>query len=477
MAALSGLSPKRVFEIFEEISDIPRGSGNMNKIGEYCLDFAKKNELLAYKDEHGNVVVFKKASKGYENADTVMLQGHMDIVCQKLAEIEFDFEKEGIKPYIDGDFVRAKGTTLGADNGIAIAIVMVILEDKSLEHPNLEAVFTVDEEIGLIGAASIDCSKLKSKKMINIDAEDPKTVTVSCAGGCDFKSFIPVNRVKKQGKCIKIILKGLKGGHSGIEIDKGRVNADVLAGRVLNHLSLNYDFEIVSINGGDKGNAITNRCEINILAEETIVESTQKYLEEVKSEIADREETFDFDIEISDGEFDVIPFEKSKKIVYLLSCVPDGVVSMSNSIDGLVETSLNLGVVSTEYEEIMFHFMLRSNKRSALDALVEKLKTFFLAVDCKVDVYGMYYPWEYKANSQLQEICKDVYKQNLGFEPEIVAIHAGLECGMFADKMEGLDCVAIGPEILDAHTTQERVNISSVENIYECILQILKKCK
>lgn len=477
MGNLSDLNPKRVFEIFEEICNIPRGSGNMKAIARYCLDFAEKNGLDAYQDEAGNVVIFKPASKGYENASAVMLQGHMDIVCQKEADLEFDFEKDGIKPFAYGDYIKANGTTLGADNGIALAIAMAILEDKNACHPAVEAVFTVDEEIGLIGASEIDCSDLKAKKMINIDAEDPKTITVSCAGGCDVKVLIPITKNKKKGTKIKFILKGLKGGHSGVEIDKGRINADILAGRILNHLSFENDYEIISINGGDKGNAITNRCEVEILVDENIKKSIESYLDEIKSEISDREEHFDWEIDVTDGEFEVIASPETKKIVYALSQVPDGIINMSASINGLVETSLNLGVVNTKCDKIMLHFMLRSNKRSSLCALIERIKTFFSIFNCNVDVYGMYYPWEFKSDSELQEICKQAYKETLGFVPEIVAIHAGLECGMFADKIDGLDCVAIGPEILDAHTTSEKVRISSVKDIYECVLNILKSCK
>ncbi|MBQ2898084.1 MAG: aminoacyl-histidine dipeptidase [Clostridia bacterium] len=477
MGNLSNLDPKRVFEIFEEICSVPRGSGDMQKIGDYCLEFADKNGLNAYKDEAGNIVIFKPASKGYENSDTVMLQGHMDIVCQKESGLEFDFKKDGITPRIEGDFIKASGTTLGADNGIAMAMIMAILEDKTICHPDIEAVFTVDEEIGLIGASKIDCSGLKSKKMINIDAEDPKTVTVSCAGGCDVEALIPIKKERKPGKCIKLVVKGLKGGHSGVEIDKGRANANVLAGRILNHLSFEENFEIISVNGGDKGNAITNRCEIEIFADEKITQPLKEYLEQIKCEISDREEGFDWEIEMSGGEFDVIALPETEKIVYMLSQVPDGVIKMSASIEGLVETSLNLGIVSTNDDNIGFHFLLRSNKRTALCALEEKLKTFFSLFGCNTKSYGAYYPWEFKSDSKLQEICKQAYKEKLGFTPEIVAIHAGLECGMFADKINDLDCVAIGPEIIDVHTTGEKLRISSVKDIFECVLEILKKCK
>jgi len=289
MSSLVGLKPEKVFEFFEKICSIPRGSGNMDAISKFCVDFAKERNLKYICDENKNVIIFKDATKGYENSDTVMLQGHMDMVCQKVEGLEFDFEKDGIIPYIDGDFVKAKGTTLGADDGIAMAMAMAILDDDMLQHPALEVVFTIDEEIGLIGAAKLDCSSLKSKKMINIDSEDPGTITVSCAGGCDVKAQFPLKRTEKNGKYIKIVLDGLKGGHSGVEIDKGRVNADILAGRILNHLYINHKFDIISVKGGDKGNAIPKRCVIEILADEAVFAETEKYLDIIKTEISDRE--------------------------------------------------------------------------------------------------------------------------------------------------------------------------------------------
>ena len=298
MGVLDGLNPKRVFEIFEEICSIPHGSGNMEAISRYCVDFAKSKNLEYICDEHNNVIIFKNATPGYENSDAVMIQGHMDMVCQKEADIEFDFEKQGIIPYIDGDFIKAEGTTLGGDNGIAVAMAMAVLEDDSLEHPAIEAVFTIDEEIGLVGASKIDCSPLKSKKMINIDSEDPTVITVSCAGGCDVEAKIPVKRENKNGKCITITLDGLKGGHSGAEIHKGRINADILAGRLLNHLNLNFDFDIISVNGGDKGNAIPKRCVIEILADDNVLEEAQSYLEIIKAELSDREKDFNWKAEV-----------------------------------------------------------------------------------------------------------------------------------------------------------------------------------
>jgi len=477
MGNLSGLTPNKVFEFFEEICAIPRGSGNMEKIGDYCLEFANKRSLKSYRDQTGNVVIFKEATKGYENSETVMLQGHMDIVCQKIEGLDFDFEKDAIIPYVDGEYIKAKGTTLGADNGIAMAMIMAILDDDSLEHPAIEAVFTTDEETGMEGAIEFCCDGLKSKKMINLDAEEPENITVSCASGSDFEMFIPLKRKNKQGKCIELVLDGLSGGHSGVEIHSGRVNADILAGRILNYLNSKTDFDIVSIDGGNKANAIPSRCVIKIVAQQSVEETLEEYLKIVKTEISAREPNFKWSINICEGEFEAIETPSKDQLVFMLLLTPNGVMQMSADIEGLVETSLNLGILKTDSDEMYLKYMLRSNKSSSLKSLEEKMITFSSCIECKIKSSGHNPPWEFKKGSKLQEICKEAYKEKLGFEPKIVAIHAGLECGVFADKIDGLDCVAIGPELKEVHTPNERIKISTVGDIFECVLEILRKCK
>lgn len=277
---LENLKPQRVFKYFEEICSIPHGSGDMDKIADYCVEFAKSHALEYKRDGANNVVIYKNATAGYENAEPVILQGHLDMVCQKLEDRNIDFSADGLDIFIDGDFVKARGTTLGADNGIAVAMVLAILESNEYRHPRIEAVFTTDEEIGMVGATKLDMSLLSAKKMINIDSEEEKVVTVSCAGGSDFKVSLPINRVKKSGTEATVILKGLKGGHSGIEIDKGRVNANMLAGRFLNSLAKAVYFEIISIDGGDKGNAIPNLCKMRLC-----VNDVEKFVNEAEKSL------------------------------------------------------------------------------------------------------------------------------------------------------------------------------------------------
>ena len=478
MCKLSNIEPQKVFRYFEEISKIPRGSGNMEAISEYCVDFAKKHNLKYIKDDANNVVIFKNASKGYENSKPVILQGHMDMVCQKTDEYEINFEKDGIDIFVDGDFIKAKGTTLGADNGIAMAMMLSILEDESSEHPPLEAVFTTDEEVGMVGASALDVSILKGRRMINLDSEEERALTVSCAGGSDVKITIPFTKAIKKGTKITIKLKGLQGGHSGVEIDKGRINANILMGRVLNHLNKIFSFNIIAINGGTKRNAIPFECEVQLLVEDVdgFEKELIKYFSIVKEEISDAEPNcalgFSND---GQGEFEVLEKCVTDKIIYMLVITPNGIERMSKAIEGLVETSLNLGVLETLKNEILMQYALRSNKKSALDFLEKKMQTFAQFNNCKVEISGRYEPWEYREKSGLREVYVQAYEEKLGKKPDIEAIHAGLECAVFSASIENLDCIAIGPDMFDVHTAEESLSISSTKKIFEVLCQTLKK--
>lgn len=475
---LENLKPTRVFKYFEEICAIPHGSGDMKKIADYCVEFAKSHSLEYVRDSADNVVIYKNATAGYENAEPVILQGHLDMVCQQTEDRNIDFSREGLDIFVDGDFVKARGTTLGADNGIAVAMVLAILESDEYKHPRIEAVFTTDEEIGMIGAMALDMSLLSAKKMINIDSEEENAVTVSCAGGSDFKVCLPINRIKKSGTELTVVLKGLKGGHSGIEIDKGRVNANMLAGRFLNSLTNAVDFDIISIDGGDKGNAIPNLCKIRLCVDdaEKFVNEAEKELEIIKNEISERERDFAPVVTIGENaEFDVFSGELKNNLIFALLCTPNGIIEMSASISGLVETSLNLGILATEEKEITMLFTLRSNKKSAHIALEDKLKGFFGTLPCTIETSGHYPPWEFKENSTLQKLYIDTYKEITGVEPSVEAIHAGLECGIFYSAIDGLDCISIGPDLFDVHTVNEKMSISSTEKIFNVLTTLLAK--
>ena len=473
MRKLENLEPCRVFYYFEQICAIPRGSGNMKGIADYCESFAKEHSLKYRRDEWDNVVIYKDGQSG---SAPIILKGHLDMVCQKTENRDIDFLNDGIDVYADGDFIKARDTSLGADNGIAVAMILAILERNDIAAPPIEAVFTTDEEIGLIGASNLDTSLLSSKRMINLDSEEDDILTVSCAGGSDFLVKLPLCRSKRSGTHITLNLKGLKGGHSGVEIDKHRVNANILTGRFLNHLKSVCDFGIISIDGGDKANAIPNLCSVKLCCEdpELLCKAAEEYYHTVKKEINFQEESFIIETVI--GEKSEYEAFGSEPITRILCTTPNGIMEMSAQIEGLVETSLNLGIMKTDADFITLQYALRSNIQSCLSFLEEKLKAFFGFVDCHIETFGHYPPWEFKSDSPLQELYKQVYNEHFGFPIKTQALHAGLECSSFAAKIEDIDCIAVGPNIFDVHSVNERLGITSVKNFYGLLIKVLEKC-
>lgn len=477
MRKLENLQPQAVFKYFDDICSIPHGSGNTKAISDYCVNFAKEHNLSFEQDGWNNIIIRKPAAKGYETHPTVILQGHLDMVCQKTADSDFDFENDPLKLYTDGDFISAENTTLGADNGIAVALVLSILADNALKHPAIEAVFTSDEETGMYGAQGLNTESLKGTYFINLDSEEDDTVTVSCAGGSEFSITLNKETKDYSGTPIKITLDGLKGGHSGVEIDKGRVNANILAGRLLNHLKNKTDFRVISINGGEKTNAITlrNDIELSVKDKDLFITECEQYLSVIKDEISAREPNFKYDIKICENTDTPLSKELTEKIIFLLATAPNGIIEMSAEIDGLVETSLNLGILQTGIKEIKLSFALRSNKSSALAALEEKLIALASVVDCKYETAGHYPPWEYIANNPLLDIYVERFEEFYGTKPKIEAIHAGLECGVFTSKIPNLCCIAVGPQMYDVHTVNERLSISSTEKFTKLILSVLEQ--
>lgn len=477
MIDFKDLRHSRVFELFEELSSIPRGSGNRDAIAAFCAEFAEKNGLRHLVDDAKNVVIYKDASRDFENAEPVILQGHLDMVCQKTPESQIDFEKDAIELVREGDVLRANGTTLGADNGIAVAMALSILERNDLPHPPIEAVFTADEEIGMLGAIALDTSCLRSKKLINLDSEEDDTVTVSCAGGSDFRVSLPLNRKPITSAGVIIELSGLKGGHSGVEIAAHRVSATMLSGRILNRLQRLADFDLISVESGNKANAIPNAATLSLACKEpeALASLAKEYIREIQNEIA-HESGFKAEITTFDQK-ECLTIDKTaqKDLIYALTCTPNGVVEMSAEIEGLVETSLNLGILSTDSDEARLCYALRSNKASALVALEEKMKTFFSLIDVKVSSSGHYPPWEFKKDSQLTSLYVETYREIIGDSPKVEAIHAGLECAVFSSALPNVDCIAIGPNVYDAHTIRERLGISSAQKVYDLLLRMLEK--
>lgn len=478
MRKLERIEPRRVFEYFEDICSVPHGSGDMGAISEYLVDFAEKCGLRAIRDDAQNVIIYKEGTAGFEDAEPVILQAHMDMVCQKTPDSTIDFKKDGLDIYTDGDFIRAHGTTLGADNGIAVAMIMSVLASEDLAHPPIEAVFTTDEEIGMIGAGKLDMGLLSGRSMINLDAEEADFVTVSCAGGSDLKIRIPMDRQCVSGTSVTIEVGGLRGGHSGVEIDKGRVNSNILLGRVLVFAKKSTQINIIDISGGDKANAIPLYSKAEFACEDVdgLCKELEKYFEVIKAEIKEREPDCYFKITVGEsGEFDAFTADISNKLIYMLGITPNGIQTMSAEIDDLVETSLNLGILKADGEEILMQYALRSNKKSALRYLEDKLAAFAEYNSCSFEISGQYEPWEYKEKSPLRDLYIKTFYEKTGKAPEVSAIHAGLECAVFSAKINDLDCIAIGPDMTGVHTTGETLRIASAKMIYELLCETLEQ--
>lgn len=476
---LEHLQPERVFYYFEQICGIPHGSGNTKQISDYCVNFAKEQGLEYYQDDDNNVIIIKEASAGYENAGPVIIQGHLDMVCEKTADCNKDMSKEGLDIYIDGDEIRAKNTTLGGDDGIAVAMAMAVLEDKSLCHPRVEAVFTVDEEIGLLGAGSIDVSCLKGKTMINIDSEDEGIFTVSCAGGNTVVTRLLVDRKDYEGTVYTIEITGCKGGHSGVEINKGRCNPNILMGRVLQDIQKAAELQIISVEGGLKDNAIPVQSKAVVVCDQEIVIKTS--VEEMQKVFANEYSSADPDIKLTltkeNVKAKVMDPVSTNKIICFLTCMPNGIQKMSMDIEGLVQTSLNMGIVESHEDHVKISFCVRSSVDSEREMLNRRIGTLAAQLGGSITIDGDYPGWEYKKDSKLRDLMIEVFKDQYGKEPKVEAIHAGLECGMFAGKIPGLDCVSFGPDLSQIHTVRESMNIPSVQRTYAFVLELLKRMK
>jgi len=473
MALLKDIEPVKVFEFFEKISSIPRGSGHTDKIADYCVDFAAARGLKCFKDETGSVIIYKNGSHGRENAEPLILQGHLDMVWEKEADSDFDFENQGINLLLDGDYLTADKTTLGGDDGIAVAMCLAILDSESISHPPLEVVFTTDEETGMDGARALDVSLLRGKRMINIDSEEEGILWASCAGGARADITLDAATEENTLPAYEIHIGGLRGGHSGTEINRGGANASVLAGGLLKKLEDTYDFFIAAVNGGTMDNAITRENRFTVCTDADIKETVEKYEEEIKNRY--RENDGDIFIRIDSAVSKTrYSSETSRKITGLLSSFPYGVIKMSSVIDGLVQTSLNLGITSSDDEKIRFGFSVRSNVNSEKEELLNQLESIARKYSADFTVYGNYSAWEYRENSPLRDSLTAIYEKMYSKPLEIAAIHAGLECGIFAEKIEGLDCVSLGPDLFNVHTPSERLGISSTRRTYEFLLKVLE---
>lgn len=473
---LAGLEPASVFGYFEKICSIPHGSRNTKAISDYLVSFAQNHGIRYEQDDLNNVVMYQEGTCGYENHESVILQGHMDMVCEKDADCPLNMDTDGLLIDHDGEYVFAHGTTLGGDNGIAVAYMLALLADKTIPHPPLEIIITVDEEIGMEGAAGVDLSRFKSRTMINLDSEDEGVFTVSCAGGARSVIHMPVQRRVVYGPCVKLTVEGLRGGHSGVEIHKNLANANKVMGEFLDRIQKLMPLCITKLQGGAKDNAIPRSCEATLIPLGMHIERINDIAAQLQAEIRSQFDEPDAvvrgdDVDALGG--NALTTECSAKLIALLNAAPNGVQAMSEDIEGLVQTSLNLGVMNLD-EEMTMTFAVRSSVNVEKVELLEKLRELAAFYEGSTSEMGDYPAWEYKKDSHLREVMVDTYTRMFGKKPEVVAIHAGLECGLLSEKLPGLDCVSIGPDMQDIHTSREKLSIDSTRRTWDFLLEVLK---
>ncbi|MBQ9148765.1 MAG: aminoacyl-histidine dipeptidase [Oscillospiraceae bacterium] len=473
---LAGLEPAAVFAYFEELCAIPHGSRNTKAISDYLVKFAQAHNLRYVQDDTNNVIIFQEGTCGYEDHAPVIIQGHMDMVCEKDADCPIDMMTQGLDVTHDGKCVFAKGTTLGGDDGIAIAYALALMADTTIPHPPLEVIITVDEEIGMLGAAAIDLSELKGRTLINIDSEEEGIFTVSCAGGATASISLTGERHAVYGPCIRLTVDGLQGGHSGVEIHKNRANANKIMGEFMSRIQALMPLCLTSFAGGSKDNAITRSCTANLVAMGINLERINTIAAELQAEVREKydepEATVQaFDVDALGG--NALTTEATAKVISLLCSVPNGVQAWSADIPGLVQTSLNLGIAKLG-TAMHLSFSVRSSVNQEKQELLAKLKELAEFHGATYSQMGEYPAWEYNANSKLRDVMVKTYTDMFGKAPEVVAIHAGLECGLLGEKLPGLDCVSIGPQMHDIHTSREKLDIASTERTWKFLLEVLK---
>lgn len=480
MGMADSLKPQKVFSFFEEICGIPHGSGNVDRISDYLVDFAQTRGLEYVQDEIKNVIIIKEATTGYEDVEPIILQGHMDMVAVKKPEADIDMRTEGLRLAIDGDYLYAKDTSLGGDDGIAVAYALAILDSKEIEHPRLEVIITVDEEVGMDGARVLDVSMLKGKRMLNLDSEDEGIILAGCAGGAKVDWILPVSRIEKTDIAYEVTVKGLTGGHSGVEIDKERGNANTLMGRLLYQLANRIDVGLAELNGGLADNAIPRETRAVILLpaekESLLLEMADGMEAEWKAELQTKDPDVRLEVKrLGEKTSQCVTPDDAKRLFALLCAAPNGVQAMSADMKGLVETSLNMGILNLQEKQAVVQFAVRSSLESAKKALINKLESIARLAGAGQEHQGDYPGWAYRKDSPFRDMAVRIFEEMYGNKPQIQAIHAGLECGLLQAKIPGLECISIGPDMKDIHTTEEKLSISSTERVWNYVLEILKQ--
>ena len=478
---ITGYKPEKLFHFFEDISAIPRGSGNEKEISDYLVKFARERNLWVYQDEAHNVIIRKDGSEGAKDKEPVMLQGHIDMVCDKLAGVEHDFEKDGIELVVKDGVLSANGTTLGADNGVAVALMMMVLDDEAIKHPPVECVFTTEEEVGLNGAQALDKSLITARTMINMDSEEEGVATISCAGGLRISLTRPVKRETAEGTLITIKIKGLLGGHSGMDISKERQNANLLMARMVDHLMRNTDGKLVTFAGGTKDNAITRECGATLIyADKAEAEKAEKLArslaETLAAEITPDEPDFVCEISVEEGKTaSALAAEDAKAFVSAIRLAPNGVFSRNMKMDGFVVTSSNMGVVKADEDCLQIVVSPRSSVASLQEDTKERFQTLADTFGFRTEYSGEYPGWSFAEKSRIREVFVESYRELFGKELKLEAIHAGLECGLFSEALPGLDAIAVGPTLYDVHTPDEHVPLDSFERFYELLKDVLRR--
>ena len=477
--ALENLQPREVFTRFEELCNIPHGSGNLQQISDHIVSFARERGLEVTQDSELNVIIKAPGTAGYEDKEPVILQGHMDMVAVKNDDCDIDMKTEGLRVTTDGEYVWAEGTSLGGDDGIAVAYCLALLDSKDIPHPPLEVVITTNEETGMYGAAAIDLSGLKGKKMINIDNEEEGVFITSCAGGARVYSKVTMAKESVTGALCKVSISGLLGGHSGEMIKYGRGNANIIAGRLLKNLSKATNVNLVSIGGGVADNAIPGTASLEFVVANDKVDEARNIvnntLAELKGELEGKDDNIDISFDkISENEaVDAFSAASTESLAKMISIMPDGVQAMSAMVEGLVETSLNLGIIKTEGNLVTLEQSVRSSVESSKNVLIGKLLTIGELFGAEVTVSGKYPGWKYRQHSELRDHMVSVYEKMYGKKPLLQAIHAGLECGILSEKIDDLDCISIGPDMQDIHSASEKLSVKSASNVWEYLKAVL----
>ncbi|MBQ9647347.1 MAG: aminoacyl-histidine dipeptidase [Oscillospiraceae bacterium] len=482
MGVLSNLEPNNVFSYFEQLCSVPHGSGNTKQISDLCVAFAKEHGLRYRQDEVNNVVIWKDGSAGYESAEPIILQGHIDMVCAKTDDCAKDMAKEGLDVRTDGKTVWAEKTSLGGDDGIAVAMVMAILADDALPHPPIEAVFTVDEEVGMDGAVALDCSDLKAKRLLNIDSEEEGVFTVSCAGGVRMDSVMPGTQKPLSGETgYSVTISGLLGGHSGVEIDKGRGSANYLMGRTL-YMAMEAvpGLRVADIRGGEADNVISRDCTAQVAVPAARAEAFEAFIRGFEATLQNEYAIGDPGLTLTAAHAELsaaLDAETTERTLHVLFALPQGVQEMSLDFPGLVQTSLNLGMIAMQPDGLHFTYSVRSSIASQKEMLRRKLRSVVEYAGGSVSERGDYPNWQYRKDSAFRELVQGAYRDLNGRDARIDATHGGLECGLFISKIPGLDALSLGPDLKDIHSVRERLDVASTARVYALVCEILRRSK